>query len=391
MNLTLQSLVCAIPLATVALTSTLSPGVARAHNASCGEPYYDPCDSFAGWIDIKVASTDKIPIDGVLVLQGAFQGQPPAPESVSLTVANVDEPIAGKLEATDLPGTLIWRPDSPWVAGSILVISGAATNEGADGECLPLELPIDAEVEVDAAPASALSPVNVEGLETEQFSPTVNLDTLACCEGAAPTVNFGGCGGDSIDFDPQQCTPTQGLGFFDLLLTPTPLPTGPGATQVGFRLNAPNPWPQQSLIPAFKMAFLTEPACVSIDLIELGSKQVIAGPEKCFGEGLVDKLGTRPIDASAVLSCDLETCEPNSNSDGWDPENCQPFDPSDPPTTGPGDDASDGDDAGTTGGDDAGQDGGDKACACTSDPTPGAGALLLLGALGLTRRRRARV
>ena len=38
--------------------------------------------------------------------------------------------------------------------------------------------------------------------------------------------------------------------------------------------------------------------------------------------------------------------------------------------------------------DDAGEDEGGKACACTSSASPGAGLLLLVGGLGLTRRRR---
>ncbi|MBL8974464.1 MAG: hypothetical protein JNK56_27970, partial [Myxococcales bacterium] len=89
MNLTLTPWLRAIPLAAVAL----APEVARAQNISCGDPYYDPCDSFAGWVDLAVVSTGTIPIDGVLVLQGAFQNQAPGPDSVALTVTTGGEPL----------------------------------------------------------------------------------------------------------------------------------------------------------------------------------------------------------------------------------------------------------------------------------------------------------
>lgn len=384
----LRSLLRAIPLAAVAL----APEVAEAHNVSCGDPYYDPCDAFSGWVDIAVVSTGTIPVDGVLVLQGAFQGDPPGAASVSLTVSDVDVPLAGTVEATDLTGTLIWRPTTPWVAGTTYTITGTATNADADGDCLSLELPIAGEVTIDAAPAPELAPVMVDGVETEQFSPSIDLDTLACCEGVSPSVDFGNCGGGSgIFFDPAECTPTQGIGFFDLALTAAPVPTGPVAGQVAFRLNAPGQPPMQGLLPMFGLSFLVEPICVSVDLVALATNEVVVGPEKCFGEGLAAKLGTQTIDAGEVLDCTLQTCEPNSNSDGWDPENCEPYDPSDPPTTG-AEDSGDTDvtgDDGTGGGGEDGQDG-EKACACDSTSSPGAGLLLVLGALGLTRRRRVR-
>jgi hypothetical protein len=75
MNLTLLTLLRAIPLVAVAL----APEIANASNVSCGDPYYDPCNAFSGWIDISIVSTGKIPIDGVLVLQGAFQNDAPGP------------------------------------------------------------------------------------------------------------------------------------------------------------------------------------------------------------------------------------------------------------------------------------------------------------------------
>ncbi len=381
MNLMLRSCLRAIPLAAVAL----APEVARAHNVSCGDGYYDPCNAFSGWVDLSVVSSGKIPIDGVLVLQGAIQGGQPGLETVTLTVTTDDVALPGKVEATELPGTLLWRPDGAWEAGATYTITGTASNPGADGDCLSLELPFTGEVTIDAAPASEPGPVSPDGMEVEKFAPDIDLATLACCPGAMPTANVGGCGSDgAINYDPAQCTPTQGLGYFDLMVTALPAPTGPVAPQVAFRLNTPDSPAQPSLAPTFGLSFLTMPICISIDLVELATNKVVVGPEKCFGEGLAAKLGPQTIDAGAVLECALQTCEPNSNSDAWDPDKCEPYDPSDPPTTG----STDGDDA--TSGGDAGEDDGEKACACTSAPSPGAGTLLILAALGLTRRRRMR-
>lgn len=382
MNLTSLNCLRAIPLAAAALLPDLA---SAGQNVSCGDGYYDPCDAFSGWVDLAVVSSGKIPIDGVLVLQGAIQNAAPGPEEVALTVTTDGMPLAGKVEATDLPGTLIWRPDGPWVAGATYQITGTATNPDADGDCLSLELPLAGEVTIDAAPAPELTPVNVEGTETEHFAPTVDLATLVCCEGAMPTANPGDCNSDgAINYDPGECTPTQGQGYFDLALTATPLPSGPVAQQLAFRLKSVDSPGQDSLSPMFNLPFLTFPICVSIDLVDLASSEVVAGPEKCFGEDLAAKLGPQSIDPAEVLDCKLQNCEPNSNSDGWDPDKCEPYDPGDPPTTGLDDTGA----TDATGGDDAGENDGEKACACNSSPSPGAGLVLVLAGLGLSRRRR---
>jgi hypothetical protein len=380
MTLTLTNMLRAIPLVAVAL----APEIANASNVSCGEPYYDPCDALSGWVDISMVSTGKIPIDGVLVLQGAVQGTPPGPDSVVLSVTTGDVPLAGTIELTSVPGTVIWRPDAPWAAGATYLISGTASNAEGDGTCLPVDLPISGEVTIDAAPAPALDPASLAGVELENFIPTISLETLACCEGVGPSANPGGCGSDPINYDPAQCTPTEGTGYFDLSLSAAPVPTGPVAQQVAYRFNIDNQPGPSTLAPMFDLAFLSAPVCASVDVIDLGSKAVVPGPQKCFGEGLAAKLGVQPLDVTDVLDCPFQTCAPNTNYDGWDLNNCTP--PGDSPTTGPTD-AGGGDDS--SGGGSGGADG-DKACACDASPRPGAGLLMMIGALGLARRRRSR-
>lgn len=379
MLLTHKALLVAIPLVTVAL----APEIADASNVSCGAPYYDPCEALSGWVDISMISTGKIPIDGVLVLQGAVQGTPPGPDSVVLSVTTGGEPITGTIEATEVPGTVIWRPDAPWVAGSTYLISGTANNAEGDGTCLPIDLAINGQVTIDTAPAQALDAASLSGMALENFIPTISLETLACCVDVGPTVNPGDCSAPGgISYDPAQCTPTEGTGYYDLSLSAAPVPTGPVAHQVAYRLHVDNNPEQHTLAPMFGLAFLTAPVCASVDLINLASKAVVPGPKTCFGDGLAGKLGVQKLDVADVLDCPAQTCAPNSNSDGWDLENCGS--PGGAPTSGPTDAGGDG-----SGGDSGGQDG-DKGCACDASPGPGAGLLLVIGALGLTRRRRGR-
>ena len=110
MTLTLTNMLRAIPLVAVAL----APEIANASNVSCGEPYYDPCDALSGWVDISMVSTGKIPIDGVLVLQGAVQGTPPGPDSVVLSVTTGDVPLAGTIELKSADGTWQLAQPSSW-------------------------------------------------------------------------------------------------------------------------------------------------------------------------------------------------------------------------------------------------------------------------------------
>lgn len=389
MHITLKQMLRAIPL--VAVTAATTTAAVEAHagqQASCGlDPYYDPCADLTGWIDIAVLSSGTIPADGVLLLQGAVQGGQPALKTVSVTVTTGGEPVAGAIEATDLPGAVIWRPTAPWTPGATYQISGAATNPDADGECLTAELPLSGEVVIDTAPASAVSPVEVAGVELLKLQPEISLSSLVCCAGAGPQQNPGDCDNPgSIQFDPDQCTPSRGDGFFDLTLTGSPAAEGPVAQQVLYALKIDDAPAGMSVAPMFGLGSLTQPVCAAIDVIDLGSGTVVAGAKKCFGETLVDKLGPQTVDPGATLVCELQHCETNANGDGWDLDHCSPFDPSDPPTTGVTDAGGDAGDS--SDGAEGGQDGDKGACACDAALGPGPGLLALLGLLGFTRRRR---
>lgn len=385
---TLNQLARAIPLLAVAL-APVDALAAQDINISCGEPYYDTCSLQSGWIDISVLSAGKIPADGVLLLQGATQGNLPGADSVSLTVATDGVPLAGAVELTDLPGTVIWRPATAWTAGATYQITGTATNPEADDVCLSKELPISGEVVIDTAPAAALQPVEISGVEMLQSVTNVTLETLACCPGVSPQANFGDCDNPgSVDYDASQCAPTQAFGYFDVTITGAPAAEGPVAQQVVYVLNADNGVTQSSLAPMFGLNFYSEPVCAAIDVLDLGSKTLVPGTKKCFGEALVDQLGPQTIDPGATLECAPQTCAVNTNGDGWDLEMCTPFDPSNPPTTGPTESDGSGASGGSEGSDTSGQEGEKQACACDATPSPGPLVLGLLGLLGLTRRRR---
>jgi MYXO-CTERM domain-containing protein len=374
---TLRQLHRAIPLA----AALAVPDVALAEPGACGDPYYDPCLQFSGWTALELAAGGTIPADGVLVLQGAVQGEPPpGPDSVTLEVTEAGAPVAGALEATDLPGLLVWRPAAAWTPGATYQVVGAAQNPAEAGECLPAGLPIAGEVTIDAAPVAALTPVELSGAEDFQTIPLAGLQSIACCPGASPTVDIVDCGqSGGLSYDPAQCAATQGFGYLDLALEGTPAVAGPTAQQVVYVLRGDGVPEAHASSPAFALAGLAGPTCAAIDAVDLGSGALVPGVEACFGEAFADQFGEQPLDPTEVLACDPVVCQ--ATSEGWDVTMCSPWDGDTgvPTEGGPG--------GAGEGGDTSGQDG-EKACACDASRGPGPGLLALVGALALARRRR---
>src|SRR5688572_22081604 len=132
------SLTLAFPLV---LTAAALPDEAEA----CAG-YYAPCDDVEAWLDLAPRNADKIPVDGVLVLQGTYPGVDPdmAIDSIVLEVTLDGQPIAGALETTPHRGTLVWRPTDPWTAGATYQLVGTVTNGPEAFECAAEELPLAA-------------------------------------------------------------------------------------------------------------------------------------------------------------------------------------------------------------------------------------------------------
>lgn len=385
MTLSLKQLMRAIPVAVAAV------GVAEeAHAAeaiSCGgaaSGYYDPCSLLDGWVDLTLESSGPIPSDGVLVLQGAYQGGGPAFDALTLTVTTNGMELPGVFETTFDPGVIVWRPSMPWMTGATYQISGGATNEGADGECIPLELPISGEVTIDAEAGAALKAVEVTAMVSVSQAATIDLAKFACCEGSAPSLIGGGCGGETaVQFDPTKCAPLEETGSFELSVMGTSAAAGPVEQQVFYNHILNGTIISQGAAPNFAVGGLQETTCVRVDAIDVGNGSKVDGVPGCFGDEVLDQLGPHAVVPD--LACEPVVCEVNEFGDGWDTTQCVPFGGGGGPTSGPT--GSGGEESGVGSEGEGGQEG-EKGCGCDSSGsgTPGLALLALVGVLGRRRR-----
>ena len=376
----------ALALAFPILAAATTPGVAKACPG-----YYDPCQDLSFWQDLTAVNAAKIPSDGVLVLQGNLQGDDAESlPSIEMTVTKDGQPLAGALEATSVHGVLVWRPSEPWVAGTSYAMSATITNtlEGnsPDAEsCAPLMITIEDTLNIDVAPGTALGPVEFSGESELEVSPQVSLDTLACCEGAKPSLGYSDCDGSALYWNPSECAPTQAYGILTVAVTGQPAATGPVAAQVGYAIKVNGGLHATGLSPQFSVN-RAEPFCAVIEATDLASGAVTQSQKQCFGEEVADQLGLQMIDPSEKLTCALEQCAPNGAV--WDPMTCTPVGPS-TPTTSDSDSASDSaSESSGSGSDTAGEGEGDAGCGCDARPTGDAGLLALVGVVGLLGRRK---
>lgn len=390
MTLTLNAMMRAIPVAAAA-TLGFAEEAAAAEAVSCGGAatgYYDPCSEYEGWTELVLESSGAIPVDGVLVLQGTYQGGAQSLEGLALTVTTDGMELPGVFETTLQQGLLVWRPSVPWTAGATYQISGGASNADADGSCVPATVPVSGEVTIAAEPGAALKAVEVTGMVSVTQIATVDLHKFACCEGAGPTLIGGGCyGNDAVQFDPNLCIPLEEIGFLELSLTGTPAAGPPVDQQVVYNHVADGVIVSQGASPNFAFGGAQQPVCVQVDAFDLGSEQKVDGVPACFGEDVVDVLGPHSVDPTGKLGCELFVCEINEFGDGWDPTMCAPLGGDGGPTSGPTSGPTGGEDASGSSGDPGGQDG-DKGCGCdaTGAGPPGL-AMVVVFALPGRRRR----
>jgi MYXO-CTERM domain-containing protein len=371
----LQALALAFPI----IITALVPDEAEA----CPGPGYDPCADFDFWQSIAPLNAAKIPADGVLVLQGAHVGGVDADwlTKIELTVTKDGQPIAGALAATSAHGLLIWRPDAPWTPGATYQMSGLVTNPDFGGTyCGEATLPFAADLLIDTEIAATLEPVEFSANVMTQIDPFVTLGTLACCPGATPSEQYGGCGANTVLWDETTCAPTRTNGYLNVTLTGMPAAAGPAADQILYTLKIDGGVHSSSLIPSFAGIYATTAICAVIEAQDLASGKVTVSEEQCFGEDMADVLGVHPQDPSKTLACALQQCE--IVNEMWDPMNCTPYDPENVPTTS--------DTMSSSGSDSGVSEDGDKGCACHTTPANNAGLLALVAIVGLTRRRRGR-
>jgi MYXO-CTERM domain-containing protein len=369
----------ALALAFPILAAAAAPGVAQACPG-----YYGPCQGYEFWQDLATLNATKIPSDGVLMLQGTHQGDDAASlPTIELTVTKDGQPLAGALEATSIHGVLVWRPAGDWEAGATYALAGTVTNVPNNDGCGPPMIVIEDTLTIDVAPGAAIGAVDFVGESVVQSYPQASLSTLACCEGATPSVGYSGCGGPDVYWDPAECAPTQAHGYLTVQITGEPAAAGPVAVQIEYSLMVNGNLHSISSVPQFSVTS-DAPFCALIEAKDLASGVVTMGQKHCFGDAVVDQLGPQVLDPTQTLQCALVQCMTASSTGTWDPMMCTPYDPDMPPTT------SASDSGGGEGSETAGAGEGDKGCGCDAGPGGDAGLLALIGVVGLARRRRRR-
>lgn len=292
-------------------------------------PYYmDPCAGKNGWLSVSPVDADKIPTDGVLLLQTSSIGAPD-PATLELTVTLDGQPIAGATEATSAHGVLAWRPAEPWAAGATHHVVGSIPgyDTGVAYACSATTFDLDFDLFVDAGPSDELAEPTLDVSEMLIVSPIVSLDSLVCCVGAPPpTQGYSGCyGGNYVNWDPMQCTPTQAHGHLAIDAVSSAAATDATGGQVVYELFRDG---VSAGAPIFTQSFQVTseaPVCLTVVAKNLGTGATAKSKEQCVGQDVADKLGAQTLDPSEKLTCRLERCE----NDGlmWDGSACVPVAP----------------------------------------------------------------
>jgi MYXO-CTERM domain-containing protein len=377
------SLALAFPL----IAPVLVPDEAEA----CPYPY--DCDEVPSWSSLMLRNAAKIPSDGVLVLEGLRRGEGDPLAELTIEVTKDGQPIAGAFETTASRDALVWRPAEPWEPGASYLVEGTVGNSGVTPYCAIEDDIFGGEVFIDSEPAGELGvpEVTVE-MTPPQDLISISLDTFACCVGADPPAYHPDyCGGYYLDWDPFTCGPTEATGYFTLILQSSPVADGPVAAEVLYSTVVDGEVALSSFDPTsleLSLNYATEPVCVTIEALDLGTMTKTVSDEQCFGQDFADMLGPKMLVPD--LGCPLEQC---AVMDGvWDKDQCTPYGPepepepeseSDTPTS--SDTEAETDDSG--GGETEPDQDGDTGCACSSEAGSGP-ALLLVAPLLLGRRRR---
>lgn len=337
----------------------------------------DPCDylGYDIWTELEPYNATKIPSDGVLVLQGVQPGWPgitPDLDRLSIVVTRDGQPTAGALETTRLYGVLVWRPTEAWVPGATyeyeLMVSNGTLAE-LQG-CAPEMLQRSGEIVIDEAPASGLVKPMLTATAEVELSPWINVQDLACCEGAEVSVDEWGCY-DPV-YDPDECASTRAYGQLAIELRATPASSGPGADQLIYGLTIDHPdvdtiYQWQLGKPEFLHSTDTVPFCVYIRVEDLASHGTISSNLACVA-GLADELGEQALDPGESLACEPLPLNCKDQEDGG--QFCSPS-----LVHESGSEGSEGESSNAGPG-----------CACDGGSRGGAG--FLVGLAGLTRRRR---
>ncbi len=353
-------------------------------------PYVYDCESVPSWTTLTLRNAAKIPTDGVLVLEGTRHGEGDPLANITIEVTRDGQPIAGALETTPHRHALVWRPTEPWEPGASYYVDGTISNPGANGYCAAEEDIFGGDIFVETVPAGPLAVPEFTGTATQFQAIDFSLETIACCVGADPpglVPDY--CGGYYINFDVESCGPTKSSGSFSLELISAAVADEPASLEILYTVKFDGEVRSTSFTPSANIFPILEPACVTLEALDLGTGTMTVSAEQCFGQDFADELG--PQELVPDLGCPLEQCEVMGMT--WDKTKCTPFDSGPPPDSDSDTPTSSDTDPGT-GGESSSDSETDpdlddeKGCACneTGDPS----ALLLVTPLLLAGRRRRR-
>lgn len=292
----------------------------------------DPCAEVLAFVDLKRASDVDIPIDGVALLQANWFGditKLPLVPGLDVTVTLDDAEVAGTLEQTELPGTLLWRPALPLVPEATYTLTGTYENaEGVAGVCAPRMVEFKTEFKAGADPTVSLGAQAVHTRTGWEDFPVSDLEALACCDGALPRQDDY-CGLIRLSWTKGKCTTTVARKRLKVeLWVSVPEADEPSYGQWLYTLREAGEAPRTSRDPRF-IRYLTEPACYVFEQRSLISGETFVSDEMCFGEDLEDFPDEQPIDPHLALggSCSGQLYACDVVGDKWDRDHCREWTP----------------------------------------------------------------
>lgn len=351
------------------LTASFATLLADGAAADCTP---DPCAEVVAFLGVEPANDAPVPTDGVLVLQANWFGeleQLELPGGLTLTVRRDADEVPGALAGTDIPGVLVWRPDAPLEPGATYEASGRRANpRGVPDVCAPAEVEVEFSFTAGPGPTEPLVKPELRAWTEYVAEPIYALDSLACCDGAAPREREV-CGqGHGLVWSTGECAATRERARLRLDLRVSNPVDESHSGQWARRLFMDGEPLRDGLATRYTRD-LTAPACFIVEQRSLATGEVALSEERCVGEDFKEPLGDLPRDpwptlADACADDELYTCEVADGA--WDEAACTRW-AGEPPPREPA----------YAGG-----------CDCASGET--GGWTLLLGLLGLRTRRCAR-
>ncbi|MEM7158621.1 MAG: hypothetical protein AAF799_37620 [Myxococcota bacterium] len=304
----------------------------------------DPCQDSNRWVGFDLSGTIIAP-DGVLRFSAERLPGPATTEDalayVEVTVTDeMGATIDGALEYHDDYRAYAWRPAESLTPSSAYGVSINVDNdalaEALDEKWIAMEsfcgenFATVGMIETASEPLEALSLPDPLLHDTHHVVEIVDLDTLACCNGAYPLQEDQGCGWYEVSWADGHCSSTMASGTLEVegrisFVEPEVLAnTVVRLVQTdGDRHSAS---PAGSLAASFRH---DSPLCVQLEGYDLAHGTTWLSKEECFGEGIADQLGVHETDPTDELwdSCTEQpyTCE--SVDGAWDPKQCMPFGP----------------------------------------------------------------